>query len=306
MQERPLIRKLGTIDCGMVETTPIVFSGRLYRFESVRPDYMPGLCPPEIRVGWTHPGGYFRFVDVESGEPTQSFAQGYHLGCALVANDTVYAFGLGTRPDPPDETGSRIQVFWSKDLENWSSRTALVMPGWGAFNTTVCRGRDRYAMGIEMGEPAELVGVRFTVLFAVSDNLQEWDLLPEECNHTKERYAGCPSLRFFGDHYYMIYAERSGNFVVRSKDLAQWEYSPFNPVFVYSDEDKIIANQELTAAQKAYIGETENRKAGDIDLCEVDGETIIYYDWGYRGRVFLAEARYDGSLESFFTSMFPG
>ncbi|MFQ6040458.1 MAG: hypothetical protein ACE5PV_06340, partial [Candidatus Poribacteria bacterium] len=30
---KPQIEKLGTIDCDMVETTPIVFHGRLYRFE---------------------------------------------------------------------------------------------------------------------------------------------------------------------------------------------------------------------------------------------------------------------------------
>ena len=33
---RPAIRRLGTIRCDMVETTPIVFGGRLYRFEYVR------------------------------------------------------------------------------------------------------------------------------------------------------------------------------------------------------------------------------------------------------------------------------
>ena len=36
---RPLIKKLGTIDCYMVETTPIVFKGSLYRFEYVRTNY---------------------------------------------------------------------------------------------------------------------------------------------------------------------------------------------------------------------------------------------------------------------------
>src|SRR6185369_6911103 len=33
---RPLIRKLGTIDLDMVETTPIVLNGKLWRFEWVR------------------------------------------------------------------------------------------------------------------------------------------------------------------------------------------------------------------------------------------------------------------------------
>src|SRR5438046_10300176 len=33
---RPLIKKLGTIDCDMVETTPVVLKNCLYRFEYVR------------------------------------------------------------------------------------------------------------------------------------------------------------------------------------------------------------------------------------------------------------------------------
>ena len=36
---RPSIRKLGTLDLDMVETTPVVFRDRLYRFEYVRPGY---------------------------------------------------------------------------------------------------------------------------------------------------------------------------------------------------------------------------------------------------------------------------
>ena len=57
--EPPRITKLGTIDCDMVETTPIVFNGRLYRFEYVRDFYYK----PNT-TGRSH----FRFVDVASGE----------------------------------------------------------------------------------------------------------------------------------------------------------------------------------------------------------------------------------------------
>jgi hypothetical protein len=35
---RPVIRNQGTLDLGMVEATPVVFRGRLDRFESVRKD----------------------------------------------------------------------------------------------------------------------------------------------------------------------------------------------------------------------------------------------------------------------------
>ena len=36
---KPQITKLGTIDCDLVETTPVVFKGTLYRFEYVRAQY---------------------------------------------------------------------------------------------------------------------------------------------------------------------------------------------------------------------------------------------------------------------------
>jgi hypothetical protein len=52
---RPLIIKLGTIDVDLVETTPIVFNDKLYRFEYVRKGY------------WNNKTGdsYFRFIDHE-------------------------------------------------------------------------------------------------------------------------------------------------------------------------------------------------------------------------------------------------
>ena len=63
---RPLIIKSGTIDSDLVETTPIVFKNKVYRFEYVRQGY------------WANQTGdsYFRFIDHETGEPTASFAKG--------------------------------------------------------------------------------------------------------------------------------------------------------------------------------------------------------------------------------------
>ena len=37
--KRPAIKKLGTLDLLMVETTPVVFKDRLYRFEYLRDNY---------------------------------------------------------------------------------------------------------------------------------------------------------------------------------------------------------------------------------------------------------------------------
>jgi len=293
---KPVIEKMGTIDCDMVETTPIIFHDRLYRFEYVRNNYEPN------KTG----DSYFRFIDVESGKPTPAFAAGYHLGSAFVEGDTVYAYGVDIWGE------SNIQVFWSQDLENWSSQSALELPGWGIYNTSVCKGADGYVMAFEIGEPPEEVGARFTNRFAVSSDLRNWELTPSECVYSKDRYTACPALRFLDGLYYMIYLEaRPGPtyepHIVRTRDLINWESSPYNPMMQFSPEDKLIGNPNLTAEQREHIAGAVNRNNSDVDLCEFDGKVIIYYAWGdQQGTEFLAHASYDGTLESFLLGFFPG
>src|SRR2546421_2542393 len=102
---RPLIQKLGTIDCDMVETTPIVFHDRLYRVEYVRDRYTH-KAPGETT-------SYFRLIDIATRTPTTPFARGYHLCSAIVDNDTVHVFGV-------EKWGAdKIQSFSSTDLEHW-------------------------------------------------------------------------------------------------------------------------------------------------------------------------------------------
>lgn len=293
--QKPFIRKLGTIDCDMVETTPVVFHDNLYRFEYVRGNYKPN------RTG----DSYFRFIHVESGEPTPSFADGYHLGSAYIEEDTVYVYGV-------DMWGqSNIQVFWSDDLETWSSQSALNVPGWGIYNTSVCKGPDGYVMAFEVGKPPEEVGARFTNRFAKSSDLINWKLTPSECVYSRDRYTACPALRFLDGFYYMVYLEaRSGPtyepHIVRSRDLVHWESSPHNPVMQFSPEDKIIGNPDLNPEQRKRIAEAVNLNNSDVDLCEYNGKVIIYYSWGnQQGIEFLAHAVYDSTLESLFRGFFP-
>jgi len=113
----PQIKKLGTIDCDLVETTPIVFKGSLYRFEYVRKGYWGN------RTG----DSYFRFVDHASGRATAPFAQGYHLGNVLVDGDTIYV----TATDIWD--GERVDIFATRDMKRWESWNALDLPGYGLF-----------------------------------------------------------------------------------------------------------------------------------------------------------------------------
>lgn len=295
--EKPRIRKLGTLVCDLVEATPVVFKGRLYRFEYVRDQfYKPNLGKPS----------YFRFVDVATGEETPGFAQGYHLGSAFVEGDTAYAFGVNIWD------GDEIRVFWSKDLKTWESKTALKLPNWGIFNTSVCKGKGRYVMAFEIGRPPEETGAPFTIRFAESKDLRTWKLTPKECVFAKDRYTACPAIRYLDDgYYYMIYLEALPGpayvpHIVRTKDLVKWESSPLNPVMNYSFEDKYIANPKLTPEERERIQKAVDINNSDIDLCEFQGKTHIIYSWGNQhGIEHLAQAIYDGPMDQFLRSFFP-
>lgn len=292
---RPSIRKLGTLDLLMVETTPIVYRDRLYCFEYVRKEYATN------KTG----DSYFRFIDIETGKATKAFAKGYDLGCAFAEGETMWVFGVD------NWDGENIAVFRSTDLEHWEQHAALKLPGWGLFNTSVCTAGNRYVMAIEVGKPPEVVGVPFTMRFAESRNLLDWKLLPEACVYTKERYSACLALRFLDGWFYMFYLEaRPGpnyeTYIVRSRDLIRWERSPFNPVLKASPADKQIANPKLTAEQREKIARAVDLNNSDMDLCEFRGKTIITYSWGnQQGTEFLAEAVHDGTLASFLKGFFP-
>jgi hypothetical protein len=294
----PLIQKLGTIDCDLVETTPIVFKGKLYRFEYVRKKYEPNKSGDS----------YFRFIEHESGKATPGFAEGYHLGSAFVENDTVFVTGVDIW------NGERIQMFASTDLKDWIEWTVLELPGYGIFNTSMCKAGDNYVLMYELGKPKNEVGERFTARFAVSKDLRNWEITPPQCNFTKLRYSAPHCLRFLDGYYYCFYVEalkynnqnHYETYVVRSKDLINWESSPLNPVMKCSEDDKLIANPNLTTEQREHIAGAVNVNNSDIDFCEFNRRVIINYAWGnQQGTEFLAEAFYEGTMEEFILAWFP-
>ena len=291
---KPRIIKLGTIDLDLVETTPVVFKGKLYRFEYVRAGY------------WANDTGdsYFRFVEHDSGHPSRAFAQGYHLGNVMVEEDTLFV----TATDIWD--GERVDIFCSEDMERWESWNALNLPGYGLFNTSVCRAGDQYVMMFEVGKPPEVAGARFTARFATSADMRQWTLTPPECTYARERYTAPHCLRYLNGVYYNFYLEAlPGEWdqrVVRSQDLIHWEPSPLNPVLSASDEDKEIANSNLTPEQVERIQGAVNVNNSDIDFCEYRGQVIINYSWGNQhGVEHLAEATFEGDLEAFLTGWYP-
>ena len=60
---RPLIEKIGTVELDLTEVNPVVFKGRLYRFEYIRGNE---TTTPYYGNELGH--AYSRFVDCETGE----------------------------------------------------------------------------------------------------------------------------------------------------------------------------------------------------------------------------------------------
>ena len=290
---RPLIEKIGTIDCDMVETTPVVFKGKLYRFEYVRTNY------------WNNKTGdsYFRFVEHQTGKPTPFFAKGFHFGSAVVLDNTAYV----TAVDKGD--GERIYIFASHDLENWEQWLAFELPGWGMFNTSMIKVKDKYVMMFEVGKPEIEAGERFTAHFATSEDLKKWEILSRDHNYAMDRYTAPHCLRYLDGYYYDFYLEAFHGYearVVRSKDLIHWEASPLNPVLKASATDKQIANKNFSDSLLQKISAAENLNNSDIDFCEYKGKLIINYSWGNQvGKEFLGEAIYRGTEEQFLKGWFP-
>lgn len=290
---KPVIRKLGTIDCDLVETNPVVFADRLYRFEYVRTNY----------AGNQTGDSYFRFVDHETAETTPPFAHGFHLGCAFVEDGVAYVSCV----DHWD--GEHLVLFASDDLHRWERRPIVHLPGYGLFNTSLCRADDRYVLMFEVGKPPEVAGRPFTGRFATSLDLAHWDLTPPECNYAMDRYTAPHCLRYLDGYFYDFYLEAHEGYeqrVVRSRDLVQWEPSPHDPVLRASDDDRIATSPRLTEAELGRIATAVNLNNSDIDFCQFRGQVIINYSWGNQlGIEHLAEAVFDGTLRQFLTGWYP-
>lgn len=295
-QGRPLIRKLGTIDLDLVETTPVVFRDRLWRFEWVRQGLGQQYWDNQRKTN------YFRFRDPATGETTSPFAEGHEFGSAFVDGQTVYVTGTRGR--------SEVRMFASRDLKNWETWPVINDGRYGIFNTSLCKGGEEYVLMFEIDKPAEEAGKPFTARFARSPDLRKWTLTPPECNYSKDRYTAPHCLRWLDGWFYDFYLEAQQGYemrVVRSRDLVRWEPSPLNPVLRASPEDKFIANPKLTEPQRERISAAVNLNNSDIDFCEWQGRLIINYSWGnQQGTEHLAEAVYDGTEAQFLRGWFPG
>ena len=194
------IKKLGTCDIFIVEANPIVFKNKLYRFEYIRFD-----CGQAHRCyRHNHTGdSYFRFVEVKTGRVLPGFGRGLHMGNAFVWNDRIYVTaveGWGKK---------RFYQIESDDLEHWTSpRIILENLTWEGYNTTMCCDNNGFLLAFELGAPLDIVGEPFTMFFARSTDLKNWEVL-EDAVFGRDIYTGGPMLRYFAGWYYFFFLDGS-------------------------------------------------------------------------------------------------
>ena len=310
--KKPVIRKLGTISCNnIVETTPIVFRGELYRFEVVRRKSFTSACAG-MADRWQEldDNPCLRFIHVRTNASTPLFAENHTFGFPFVVADTMYV----VTGDSKDWGACKLAFFRSDDLIHWEKYTELCLPGWKIYNMNIAKMGAVYTLMVEISAPLEECGPHpFTFRFLQSTDMTNWTLTPSKCVFQKDRYAGSPALYTLEDdpYYYVGYLEAYpgdcyANSLARSKDLIHWEYSLLNPVLMYDEyEDKKIASPFLTPEDRAYIAGALDINNSDMELCEYLGRTIIYYSWGDQlGHEFLAEACFEGTMKEFLTGFF--
>lgn len=158
--------KKGTIEVGIVESTPVVWKDKLLRFNWKRsPD-------TNDEGNYTCEKGCFNFVDMETREEVCEFAPGHSFGAAYVENEKMYV--IGTKGG----FGSKqLNLFVSDDLEHWEEHTIFYDPDWIIYNVSFCKGSDDYVMAIEISHPISIAGEHpYTIVFAHSKDLYNWEL----------------------------------------------------------------------------------------------------------------------------------
>lgn len=295
-QDRPEIVKTGVIDLDVVEAHYFVWQGRLLREQ---------WCKAKYKGERKLPGTHIAIWDVETGELLSALAQDHAFGTVFIEGDTAYVVATYDKPGP--KRRKQVNLFVSKDLKNWEQRNIIDDPKFNICNTSLIKVDDEYALMFEISRPNVN---SWTARFAKSKDLKSWEILPEEYIHGRKKMAAPHCLKYHDGYYYNFHVVRHrgySTFVSRSKDLKQWENSPFNPVMTADDDDRKLApGVEFTDEQKERIATAKDHNNSDMDVLEHKGKCIISYSWGNQhGTEHLATAEYHGSLASFLEGWFP-
>ena len=276
------VKQSGAIEStNIMETTPIVFQGNRYLFESYR-------ASPETTYG----NMYLQLKNLETGEYSNPFAYGFSLGCAFVSGNQINVFASDRTTD---DWFHDIYRFTSTDGSTWTRSANPVVARDGGehlLNCSVCQDDQGYLMAYESDSPRS-----FCFRFARSSDLSTWTKLdaPTFQGPGGNEYSACPCIRYSNGYYYVMYLAQNSVLngqsgfateMARSKDLVTWEFSDGNPILTPAD------------------GEGINNS--DVDLFEYDGKTYVYYATGDQQTwVNVKCAVYDGSMSEFFGSYFP-
>jgi hypothetical protein len=277
---RPKLTKLPWAMGGAMENTPVIWQSRPLLVLNHRDD-------TKNKTDDYTRSMYLYLVDLATGREVSRFGTGHSFANALVNENELNVFASeGTNRD----WFQSLQRFWTTDLTNWNRALAIPQEqGEHLFNASVCRDDQGYVMAYESDKP-----VQFCFKFARSTNLSQWDKRDDLVfTGVNQEYSACPVLRYVAPYYYVIYLHaaipgHSGwvSFLARSRDLAAWELSPFNPI--------------LEASQ----GEGINNS--DVDLFEWEGQTYLFYATGDQatwGAVRVAQ--FPGPMTEFFRAHFP-
>jgi hypothetical protein len=263
-----------------MENTPVIFGSKLLLVSNCRPGgaYAKGK------------DAYLYIDDLQTGNEVSRFGSGHSFVSAFVNGDELNVFSLEFTDFGKVMNSTGIDRMVSKDLKNWKTEKAILPEGnEHLFNSSVCRDESGFIMAYESDKP-----VQFCFKFARSKDLSKWEKVKNVVftgqNH---EYSACPVIRYYKPYYYVIYLHTSTpghngwiSWMARSKDLTNWEYSPYNPVL------------------EASAGEGINNS--DVDLLEYNGKTYVYYATGDQetwGTVRVA--MYNGLEEEFFSEYFP-
>lgn len=311
----PVIKKIGAIKRGM-EQTPVVFKGEPIIVESTEPN---AECSSQHIIA----------RNIKTGLRSKPFGLEHFFASAFVKEDVLYVFATSRRDDKAltmyegDDSsswhdprgGHEVKMFKTYDLINWEEKVAVSCPDRRLWNTSVCKGEDKYVMAIEVsaeeGFGIPEIGVGFTSFFAISEDMENWEMLPDKYSYTPSRYNACPALRYSKGYYYMVCLEalpciRYAPYIYRTKDFENWEVGIHNPIMMWSDEDRIPKEGVVFTAEEMELLKTGlNINCSDIDFFEYDGKVHIYYSNGDQMHYsFLCEAIYEGTLEEFLEHFF--
>lgn len=318
--QNKLIKKYVS-DSPVVECTPVIWKGRLLIAE-VWQSHFDSLDNEE---GSEH---YIRIRDEETGQILSTCMSGYAYASAFVYDETFYVYGAKkTISSEGVPEGRGVYMSSSKDLKAWTEPRLLIEGEEGEllWNQSVCFDGKRFVMAYETDS-----FVKFTIKFAVSDDLINWTKV-EGAVFGQDKYVACPALRYCDGYYYMLYAEYLRprwwleTYLVRSKDLFDWELSPHNPVIAPNPNQPVHPgcvkhpSPESEWNHKIWQAKDNNDfasreqcpargmecNASDPDLVEIDGKTRVYFTGGCQHSCGLLQyAEFNGSMKDFFESYF--